>query len=186
MKRAALGLSALLAVVSLLVAPAAQAHSELVGSTPEDGAVLTALPTEVSLIFSEDLLPETVNVSVADGDGNVVRIAAPAVEGPEVLFPWPGWPGTPASDTWTVNYRVVSQDGHPVSGSLSAAGAASAAASPGPAAASPAPAASVAATPADEGGSPSVAPILMIVAGLAAGIGIGLAFAARRRRGPSA
>ena len=46
----------------------------------------------------------------------VVRVLELEVDGPDVIVAWP--PGLSGTD-YTVNYRVVSQDGHPVSGSLS-------------------------------------------------------------------
>ena len=177
----------LLALFALL-APPAHAHTDLLDSTPADGAVLTELPAEVSLIFSEDLLPETVNVSVVDEAGTAVRIAAPAVDGPEVSFPWPGWPPGATGDQWSVNFRVVSQDGHPVSGTVTftapppAVPSTPATAAPlsSPVAASPAP------VPVGEpsSGTSPIGPIVAIAVGLAVGIGIGVAFVRRARRRP--
>ncbi len=117
MKRAALG-SVLLALGILVAGPAplAFAHTELVLSTPDDGAVLDAVPDEVELLFSEDLLADSVVVSVEDSAGLVVRVLELEVDGADVVVTWP--PGLSGPD-YTVNYRVVSQDGHPVSGSLS-------------------------------------------------------------------
>ena len=116
MKRAALG-SVLLALGILVAgpAPSALAHADLILSTPDDGARLAAVPTEVELTFSEDLLPETVVVSVEDSAGMVIRVLELEVDGADVIVTWP--PGLTGTD-YTVNYRVVSQDGHPVSGSL--------------------------------------------------------------------
>lgn len=193
MKRATLGLSlaaGVLAALSVVTATPAQAHTSLLGSTPSDGDVLTELPAEVDLVFSEDLLPESVKVSVSNGDGTVVVIAAPTVDGADVTFPWPGWPGTATTNSWSVNYRVVSQDGHPVSDAVTfsapvpaenAAPSASAASAAAPSA--PAPSAAAAAPAGDSGGTSPVV-IVMIVAGLAAGIGIGLVLAMRRRPTP--
>ena len=116
MKRAALG-SVLLALGILIAGPAPQAlaHADLILSTPDDGARLPEVPTEIELTFSEDLLPETVVVSVEDSAGMVIRVLEYEVDGADVIVTWP--PGLSGSD-YTVNYRVVSQDGHPVSGSL--------------------------------------------------------------------
>lgn len=188
MKRATLGCVAALLALTTLLAPPALAHTDLLSSTPENGAVLSELPAEVDLIFSEDLLPETVNVSVSDAAGTAVRIAAPTVNGPEVTFPWPGWPPGATGDQWSVNYRVVSQDGHPVSGSITFTAppppAPSALATAAPASA-PAPApAPVPAVPAAEpaAGSSLLGPIIAIAVGLAVGVGLGVAFVRRSRR----
>ena len=157
MKRAAL-VSLLASWLMLMVvqAPGALAHTELVLSDPPAGAVLGADPTEVLLTFSEELIRESVGISVEDGTGFVVTVAAPEVDGADVSFPWP--PALTGPD-FTVNYRVVSQDGHPVSGSLSFTGATATTAPATPtvvpslAAASSAPAAS-GAPAADGSGTP--------------------------------
>ena len=179
MKRATLG-SALVAIVLLLIAqaPAVSAHTELLLSDPADGAYLDAAPTEVLMTFSEDLLPETVNVSVADGNGMVIRVLDLIVDGAYVTVSWPA--GLTGPD-YTVNYRVVSQDGHPVSGSVSFTA--------GPAASSPAPGASsvgsvtvpVTTEPASEASALPVGGLAAIAGGLAIGIAIGFVVMLRRR-----
>lgn len=180
MKRAALG-SVLLALGILIAGPApvALAHADLILSTPDDGARLATLPDEVELAFSEDLLPDTVVVSVEDSAGMVIRVLEFEVDGSDVIVAWP--PGLSGSE-YTVNYRVVSQDGHPVSGSLaftvdSPPVAASAAAAPASAAVAPSPDAEAASS--DSG---SAVPIAAISAGLGVGIAIGFLFLITRRR----
>ena len=182
MKRAALG-SVLLALGILIAGPAplALAHTELILSTPEDGSRIATVPDEVELTFSEDLLPETVVVSVEDSAGMVVRVLELEVDGSDVVVAWP--PGLSGTD-YTVNYRVVSQDGHPVSGSLaftvdSPPVATEASASP----ASVDPAAADAVDSVESAGSGSAAPIAAIAAGLGVGIAVGFLFWITRRRG---
>lgn len=184
MKRAALG-SVLLALGILIAGPAplALAHADLVMATPEDGARLSTVPTQVELAFSEDLLPETVVVSVEDSAGMVIRVLDYEVDGSDVIVAWP--PGLSGTD-YTVNYRVVSQDGHPVSGSLAFTvdtppAAAPGSASPASVAASAAPA--IDAVPAADTGS--VVPIAAVAAGLGVGIAIGFLYLVTRRRGRS-
>ena len=179
MKRAALG-SVLMAILLLLIAhaPAANAHTELLLSDPADGARLDTVPAEVLMTFSEDLLPETVNVSVADGNGMVIRVLDLVVDGAYVTVSWPA--GLTGPD-YTVNYRVVSQDGHPVSGSI--------AFTAGPPAVSPAPVPSpvgsvtppVTTEPDSETSSLPVGGLAAIAGGLAVGIAIGFLFMLRRR-----
>lgn len=187
MKRAALGSSVVALLALLLVwAPSATAHTDLLFSTPDDGAVLAEAPTEVVLTFSEELLPEAVKVSVQDAAGVVVTIGDPKVDGSDVTATWP--PGVVGPD-FTVNYRVVSADGHPVTGSIgftvtadpvSPAGATSADATvaAAPASSAPVPVAATVAEP-----EPSRAPLLAIGVGLAVGIGVGFFFVVRARRG---
>ncbi len=159
-------------------APGVAAHTELLLSDPADGARLDAVPTEVLMTFSEDLLPDTVKVSIADGNGMVIRVLDLVVDGAYVTVSWPA--GLTGPD-YTVNYRVVSQDGHPVSGSIAFV------AGPAPASAVPAPAPAESVTvpvttlPATEGSSLPVGAIAAISGGLAVGIAIGFLFMLRRR-----
>lgn len=186
MKRAALVL--VLALVAFLgTAIPAQAHADLLLSTPEDGAVLTAAPAEVVLTFSEELLPDTVVVSVADESGMAVRVLSLEVVGADVIVTWPpGMTGT----QYDVNYRVVSQDGHPIEGTVAfTVEAASPSASSPATAAAPSSASAVpvttteTATESASGGS-GLPAIAAISAGLAVGIAVGfLVWILRRRSG---
>lgn len=183
--RTALG--ALLVALTLLVAgpaPAAWAHADLASSIPADGEQLDAPPDDVLLTFNEDLLADTVVVSVEDSAGLVVRVLELQVDGPDVYVTWP--PGLTGPD-YTVNYRVVSQDGHPVEGSLAfsvdtpAESPSASAATPGPGTASPvtpSPSAAEDAAPAS-----SNAPVLAISIGLGVGIAAGFLYMLLRRRG---
>lgn len=115
MRRASLA-AALLALAALAVPAApAMAHADLVSSDPADGATLAAPPDAVSLTFSEALLEETVDVAIESG-GEVVASDAVQAEGATVLVPWPA---AAASGDYSVNFRVVSADGHPIEGSVS-------------------------------------------------------------------
>lgn len=183
MKRAALGLLVALAVVILGPAPAALAHTELILSTPEDGAVLETVPEEIVLTFSEDLIPDTVVVSVEDSTGMAIRLLTLQIDGSDVTAPWPaGLTGT----EYAINYRVVSQDGHPVSGSLAFTVTSPPSAAPGPSAppiGSPAATAPTAPAPpvAAASDSTSKAPLIAIAAGLGVGIAVGFGYLLFRR-----
>lgn len=174
-----LALALLLAMAAVLAFPAtgAMAHADLLLSSPDDGARLAAVPDRVELTFSEDLLPETVVVSVEDSSGMVIRVLELEVDGSDVIVTWP--PGLSGAD-YTVNYRVVSQDGHPVSGSLAfTVDAPPTAASVAPAA--PAPSADAADLVAADTGS--AAPMAAIAAGLGVGIAVGFLYLLTRHRG---
>lgn len=95
-----------------LTAIPAGAHAELTSTDPADGSSLSAPPAQVTLTFGETLVPETVTIAVSTQDGAVAGIA-PRTEGDTVTVPWPAEAG--AGD-YTVAYRVVSEDGHPVEG----------------------------------------------------------------------
>lgn len=106
-------------VAGFAAAPVANAHADLSFSTPEDGAALDVAPSEVRLTFSEELFNELVEVSILDSTGELV-MATEAEQTPppgtDVIVPWPA--DLPAGE-YAVAYRVVSEDGHPVTGQVS-------------------------------------------------------------------
>ena len=108
------GTLALAASVTVLPATAAFAHADLASSDPADGSSLTAPPASVTLTFNEPLLEETVDVAIQGPDGLVAADAAQA-DGATVLIPWPA---AATGGDFSVNYRVVSADGHPVEGNV--------------------------------------------------------------------
>ncbi|BBY31523.1 copper resistance CopC family protein [Mycolicibacterium sediminis] len=93
----------------------ATAHTALSGSDPAEGASLAASPTAITLSFSEDINPTFVNVVLSSADGRSWISGDPRVDGPRVVTEVR--PDLPTSGVYTVGYRVVSADGHPVSGS---------------------------------------------------------------------
>lgn len=101
-----------------LATPAA-AHTDFVGSDPKDGARLGEVPSEVALEFSDDMDPRlsTVTMRVDGGRSTALQVTGggrPTVlvaEVPDALAA----PDTSAT-RWTVTFRVVSRDGHPVVG----------------------------------------------------------------------
>jgi methionine-rich copper-binding protein CopC len=106
----------LLAVFLVLVGTGtASAHADFVSSDPADGAILSTPPAQMTLTFSEDLLSGANTVAITDKTGAVIVSEAVEPQGPTVVVPWPA-----AADggTYRVAYRVVSADGHPISGSV--------------------------------------------------------------------
>lgn len=108
-------LVALLAVVALVgwSAPAA-AHAVLVSSSPEPGATITS-PATVSLTFDDPLLQIGAHILVVDAQGGEHAAG-------DAYFPEPATiqvdvkPLDPGA--YTAQWRVVSDDGHPVEGTL--------------------------------------------------------------------
>ncbi|MCB1252899.1 MAG: copper resistance protein CopC [Austwickia sp.] len=100
-------------LIALTGAPAASAHSALVSSTPADGATVPTLPDTASLTFNEDISPDFAQI-VVQGSGEP-RQATPTVKGPVVSAPLPADIG---AGRVVVRYRVVSKDGHPISGEI--------------------------------------------------------------------
>ena len=96
-------------------AVSASAHADVVSTTPVDGAVLDSAPQSLTLSFNSTLLDGMVEVAVSNSDGELVSGIVAESEGTDAIVQWPAdLPG----DTYKVAYRIVSQDGHPVTGSL--------------------------------------------------------------------
>lgn len=105
-------LSLLLAVFSsLATALAASAHAALTSMTPAAGSTVTVPPSAVVLTFSEPISSSFVAVTVTDGAAASVVAGRPAVNGSTVTQPLRQL----GSGTYSVSFRVVSADGHPVS-----------------------------------------------------------------------
>lgn len=88
-------------------------HAQLLKTSPEDGASVKTADA-VTMTFSEDVNEEFLQVKV-EGPGGDETDGAPTVDGSTVTQALPA--DLPAGEH-EVTYRVVSVDGHPVSGSL--------------------------------------------------------------------
>ena len=104
-----------LAVSAVLGAAPAGAHDQLTGSDPVAGSTVTSPPTEVRLGFSEAVKKLGLTVLVTGPASTSVTSGAPIVDGSDVVAPL-----GPLSESgrYVVAYRVVSSDGHPISGTF--------------------------------------------------------------------
>lgn len=103
------------ALAGLLLVPtasAAAAHDELVGSDPAPGAALDSAPAAVRLDYSADVLTFGAAVVVADADGTW-QTGEPVLDGSSVSVALD--PAMP-DGAYEVRWRVVSSDGHPITG----------------------------------------------------------------------
>ena len=144
--------TATVSVLSVTMAPTASAHADLQVSTPEDGESLQIAPEEIRLTFSEELFEELVEISILDADGDLystIGVEQTPPPGTDVVFPWPTQ--APPGE-YSIAYRVVSADGHPVTGTISFSYAATA---PEPSTPEPAPSDS---TPSAESSTPATSP----------------------------
>lgn len=101
--------------LTLAVATPAQAHDELVSSYPEAGSTITGSPAEITLSFSGELIAgmQSGAVEVITPDGQNIATDAPSEDGTSItqhLTP------NPPAGMFTVRWKVVSSDGHPISG----------------------------------------------------------------------
>ena len=109
--------AALLAFVfALLFASPVSAHAELVASNPANGARLDASPHILTMTFTESITLVDGSIRLVDSTGATVPVDDPSVDGHTVTSSMPGdLPG----GSYTVIWRVVSSDGHPVAGAFS-------------------------------------------------------------------
>lgn len=110
---AVLGLAALIAAMVFTATPAS-AHARLEVTSPKDGSSLTATPPEVMLRFNESIQKDLSQVTVTSGSTDATD-GKLQVDGNSVYQPLktslkPG--------SYKIVYKVVSSDGHPVSGTF--------------------------------------------------------------------
>lgn len=131
----------LAAVVLALLVPigAASAHDTLVSTSPQEGSTVQEMPAKIGLTYDNIPIAMGSEIHIVDAQGNnwaqgeatvTDRVVSQAVQ-----------PGTPAG-TYTVQWRVVSSDGHPIQGKFTfttSTGAEPGAATPSAAEAAPAP-----------------------------------------------
>jgi copper transport protein len=111
MTRFITGLAALLA--ALCLSTGALAHASLVSAEPSDGSVLAQAPKTVQLRFNESVTPAVIGLIDAAGKARN-DIGIRAVDQSIIVT----LPDDLPRGTQVISYRVVSQDGHPVAGSL--------------------------------------------------------------------
>ncbi len=142
--------------LTLAAATPAQAHDELVSSYPEAGSTITGSPAEITLSFSGELIAgmQSAAVEVIAPDGQNIATDAPSEDGTSItqhLAP------NPPAGLFTVRWKVVSSDGHPISGEYTYTVAptdavpSSPAATPSTAPQTPTPTATATEAPADNG-----------------------------------
>lgn len=110
-------LAPLLAVGALLaMAPSALAHTELSSSDPGEGAALGAPPTQIRLTFDESVSLPADPLTVTGPEGATWALGPATLAGAVITAPVVQ-PAGPAGQ-YTINYRIVSADGDPVSGAV--------------------------------------------------------------------
>lgn len=92
------------------------AHNVLVGSDPKDGASVEVGPTTVTLTFDLPIQNIDSNVITVNGPGGTRWEGGTATVKSNVMTA-PVRPLGAAGD-YTIGYRILSADGHPVSGSV--------------------------------------------------------------------
>ena len=114
-----LGLLGVLTVAAAVLVgqPDAAAHSDLTGSSPTADSSSRA-PQEIRLTFSDDVEPSFAAVTLAVDEAEPTKLRS-QVAGSLVRATTPANAADDTPQQWRVAYRVVSQDGHPITGSIS-------------------------------------------------------------------
>ena len=99
-------------LAALCVATAALGHATLVSAEPAEGSVAAQPPKMVHLRFNEGVTPAA--ISLIDAAGKTRDVTTRAAD--QSVFVT--LPDDLPQGTQVLSYRVVSQDGHPVAGSL--------------------------------------------------------------------
>jgi len=98
----------------------AYAHTSLELSTPSDGQSIEFMPAEFSASFDEDLVEiegEVVNtLELESADGAKYVLSSATIAGPTVSATVED--GEYPAGNYLLKYRVVSADGHPVTGEI--------------------------------------------------------------------
>lgn len=100
--------------IILLNGSPATAHDELIASTPESGQRLADAPASVSLTFSDEVLTIGAAVVVVDQSGQDWVIGEPVII--EGIVTAALDDRLPSDGGFEIRWRVVSGDGHPISG----------------------------------------------------------------------
>lgn len=182
-----LGLTALIVCVP---ATPANAHDVLLESSIVEGSELDVAPSEWTLRFNNEVLNVGSEAALVGPDGATITLGQPAIDRDRVTFTVP----VLAKGDYTANWRVVSSDGHPISGSIpftvtvgepSATSAATTAGSTAPDASSTAPAGDANASQQPNDGTVAGLPMPLAITAAAIGfiviLGAGIAFVMKGR-----
>ncbi|MFI7150659.1 copper resistance protein CopC [Nonomuraea sp. NPDC050022] len=105
----------LLAFAGVGVALPARAHNVLVGSDPKDGATLSAAPGRITLVFDQAVRQGYAQVGVTGADGTAWADGTAEVAAEKVSIKVKP---LRTAGAYVVGYRILSADGHPVTGKI--------------------------------------------------------------------
>jgi methionine-rich copper-binding protein CopC len=109
----------LITALSLIALPGAQAHTSVVATIPEYKSTLAEMPATISIQFTDELMvlgkSKVNSIVISDPSNQIIPGLKISVNGSTLLTQIPS--ADYLEGTYIVSYRVVSADGHPVSGS---------------------------------------------------------------------
>ncbi len=106
-------LHAAMVLAGVAFATPALAHATLVSTDPASGALVATAPERIVLTFNEPVSPTVMRITGADGTQHDL-MAATSTEGPAVVVATPDL----FRGTQLLSWRAVSEDGHPIGGTL--------------------------------------------------------------------
>lgn len=108
-------LSSLVVIALTIGAGPALAHSKKEGSAPADGSVLSAPPAAIEMTF--DMPMRITLITLSDEDGTALELTRSDAMQPVTAFS--ATPPDLGSGRYTVEWRGLSSDGHPMQGGFS-------------------------------------------------------------------
>ncbi|EPT6799533.1 copper resistance CopC/CopD family protein [Listeria innocua] len=114
-------ISFILIVLYILLVPVqhVSAHAYLENSTPADQSHIKTAPEKVTLVFNEEIEADFPLIEVKDSSGKRVETGKTAVSKKNNHMVEASLPAELKADVYSVSWRVVSADGHAVSGIIS-------------------------------------------------------------------
>lgn len=98
--------------LAALAPSAAIAHAVLISTAPAEGALLGAAPDRLVLSFNEPVKP--ISLRLTAPEGAEADLTAEVQGGLELRLPF----AASGAGSYVLNWRVVSDDGHPIAGAL--------------------------------------------------------------------
>jgi methionine-rich copper-binding protein CopC len=102
----------------ILAAPVTNAHTAIVSSSPKANAMLKSSPKYISIKFNEDLVEiagkQVSKISLFNAKGKELKLPKAQIKHKDIVVAVSKLPPS----KYKVTYRVVSADGHPISGSF--------------------------------------------------------------------
>ncbi len=99
----------------LITGSTANAHANLISSTPGDGKTLSSAPSKIVLQFSGALIEDSDTVVAETANGTDKTRLITTVDSQKIVAEWPqGW----GAGKFDISYRVASSDGHIMTGGI--------------------------------------------------------------------
>ncbi|MFL5620413.1 MAG: copper resistance CopC/CopD family protein [Gemmatimonadaceae bacterium] len=102
---------------ALAAHPAARMHATLISSEPAKGSKIATSPARIYLVFSEEVEPSLGSIRLVGPGGRVVTLK-PAGDPRNVSALVAPVPAPLDAGSWRVEWRIVSEDGHPIDGTF--------------------------------------------------------------------